>query len=89
MSEHTPGFYAIQLHRIKRAQDDLRTALINTRNEDALAEYNSNLIDLLGASVRHRLGTDDKIEASHDMALRYLEMPMIKRWLLNLKSHTK
>lgn len=86
MSEHTPGFYAIQLHRIKRDQDILRAALVHTQKEYVLAEYNANLLDLLGATVRHHLDTDDKINAAHDMAHEYVKMPRIKQWLFDIKS---
>ena len=89
MSEHTPGFYAIQLHRIKQNQDNLRTALAHTPKEYILDEYNANLLDLLGASVRHHLGTDDKIDAAHDMAYEYIKMSPIKQWLFNKKQRIK
>ncbi len=89
MSEHTPGFYAIQLHRIKQNQDNLRAALAHTPKEAILDEYNANLLDLLGASVRHHLGTDDKIDAAHDMAYEYIKMSRIQRWLFDIKSRQR
>ncbi len=87
MSEHTPGFYEIQLYRLRRDQAILRAALVHTQEEDVLAEYNANFLDLLGTTVRHHLGTDDKINAAHDMAHEYIKMPRIKRWLFDIKSH--
>ena len=85
MYEHTPGFYAIELQRLKRNQEVLRTALIHSRDENVLNDYNANICDLLGASVHHNLCTDDKIDAAHE----YIKMPCIKQWLFDIRQKSK
>ena len=89
MYEHTPGFYAIELQRLKRNQEVLRTALIHSRDKNVLNDYNANLCDLLGASVNHNLCTDDKIDVAHDMAHEYIKMPRIKQWLSDIRHKSK
>ena len=125
MSEHTPGFYAIELQRAKTRLNQSRIVLahandekllnygllqlmkkytsreadrkqIETANqstleksEKALAEYNANLVDLLGANVRHNLCTDDKITAIENMAYQYIKMSRIKQLIFDIKSRFK
>ena len=85
MYEHTPGFYAIELQRLKRNQEVLRTALIHSRDKNVLNDYSANICYLLGASVNHNLCTDDKIDMAHE----YIKMPRIKQWPFDIRHKSK
>ena len=90
MSEHTPGFYAIELQRMARQHDISRAALTrNLHNDEIVSEYNATMVDYLAATVRHNLGTDDKITAIEDMAYQYIKMSHIKQILWNIKQRLK
>ena len=90
MSEHTHGFYAIELQRIARQHDISRATLIRTpHNDKIVSEYNATMVDYLAATVHHNLRMDDKITAIEDMAYQYIKMSRIKQILWDIKQRLK